>query len=181
MLLLCYVPPSLLSLSLYLFVYTAQFERAAQEVLRDDHQLTAEGEEQQFEDVQVLLHSSAAFGPAGMRQLSSGRVGQLVQISGIVTSASKPKARPRTMHGAAGRTQPLSASCVLLGLRHCVGCTPAPSPPLPHIPPHIFCCQPTELVDVLWPLDTAALLCPLRCVLSPFLPMSTSCSTRPAT
>jgi hypothetical protein len=31
----------------------AQFERACKEVLQDDHQLTAEGEEQHFEDVQV--------------------------------------------------------------------------------------------------------------------------------
>lgn len=30
-----------------------QFERACKEVLQDDHQLTAEGEEQHFEDVQV--------------------------------------------------------------------------------------------------------------------------------
>lgn len=30
-----------------------QFERTCKEVLQDDHQLTAEGEEQHFEDVQV--------------------------------------------------------------------------------------------------------------------------------
>jgi hypothetical protein len=32
-----------------------QFERACKEVLQDDHQLTAEGEEQHFDDVQVCL------------------------------------------------------------------------------------------------------------------------------
>ena len=142
-----------------------QFERACKEVLQDDHQLTAEGEEQHFEDVQVcanlshagqacsfvgcqtllvvhrvhatedkhlctahkcnywccarklscclslqhyhcnslklhmastsctqvLLYSSQPFGPSSMRELNSNRVSQLVQISGIITSASKPK------------------------------------------------------------------------------------------
>jgi DNA replicative helicase MCM subunit Mcm2 (Cdc46/Mcm family) len=60
-------------------------------VLQEDHQLTSEGEEQAFEDVQVLLFSSQPFGPQGMRNITSGRVSQLVQISGIVTSASKQK------------------------------------------------------------------------------------------
>jgi DNA replicative helicase MCM subunit Mcm2 (Cdc46/Mcm family) len=68
-----------------------QFERAAKEVLQEDHQLTSEGEEQSFEDVQVLLFSSQPFGPQGMRSITSARVSQLVQISGIVTSASKQK------------------------------------------------------------------------------------------
>jgi DNA replicative helicase MCM subunit Mcm2 (Cdc46/Mcm family) len=68
-----------------------QFERAAKEVLQEDHQLTSEGEEQAFEDVQVLLFSSQPFGPQGMRSITSARVSQLVQISGIVTSASKQK------------------------------------------------------------------------------------------
>jgi DNA replicative helicase MCM subunit Mcm2 (Cdc46/Mcm family) len=71
----------------------SQFERACKEVLQEDHQLTAEGEEQAFDDVQVLLFSSQPFGPASMRQLNSNRVSQLVQISGIITSASKPKVR----------------------------------------------------------------------------------------
>jgi DNA replicative helicase MCM subunit Mcm2 (Cdc46/Mcm family) len=70
-----------------------QFERAAKEVLQEDHQLTSEGEEQSFEDVQVLLFSSQPFGPQGMRSITSARVSQLVQISGIVTSASKQKVR----------------------------------------------------------------------------------------
>jgi hypothetical protein len=68
-----------------------QFEKACKEVLKEDHQLTNEGEEQEFDDVQVLLYSSQHFGPSGMRQLTSTRVSQLVQISGIITSASKPK------------------------------------------------------------------------------------------
>ncbi|KAF8067409.1 MCM5 [Scenedesmus sp. PABB004] len=67
------------------------FERAAKEVLKEDHQLTSEGEEQEFDDVQVLLFSSQQFGPASMRHLASTRVSQLVQLSGIITSASKPK------------------------------------------------------------------------------------------
>lgn len=71
--------------------YLPLFERACKEVLQDDHQLTAEGEEQQFDDVQVLLYSSQPFGPSSMRELNSNRVSQLVQISGIITSASKPK------------------------------------------------------------------------------------------
>lgn len=40
---------------------------------------------------QVLLYSSQPFGPNSMRELNSNRVSQLVQISGIITSASKPK------------------------------------------------------------------------------------------
>ncbi|WIA33295.1 hypothetical protein OEZ86_006435 [Tetradesmus obliquus] len=71
--------------------YLPLFERAAKEVLQEDHQLTAEGEEQAFEDVQLLLFSSQPFGPQGMRSITSGRVSQLVQISGIVTSCSKQK------------------------------------------------------------------------------------------
>lgn len=76
-----------------LLLLLLQFERAAKEVLKEDHQLTSEGEEQEFEDVQVLLFSSQPFGPQGLRQISSARVSQLVQISGIITSASKPKVR----------------------------------------------------------------------------------------
>lgn len=71
--------------------YLPLFERACKEVLKEDHQLTAEGEEQEFEDVQVLLFSSEAFGPRGVRQLSSARVSKLVQLPGIITSSSKPK------------------------------------------------------------------------------------------
>jgi DNA replicative helicase MCM subunit Mcm2 (Cdc46/Mcm family) len=41
--------------------------------------------------LQVLLYSSQPFGPCSMRELNSNRVSQLVQISGIITSASKPK------------------------------------------------------------------------------------------
>lgn len=41
--------------------------------------------------LQVLLYSSQPFGPSSMRELNSNRVSQLVQISGIITSASKPK------------------------------------------------------------------------------------------
>lgn len=41
--------------------------------------------------VQVLLYSSQPFGPSNVRELNSNRVSQLVQISGIITSASKPK------------------------------------------------------------------------------------------
>jgi DNA replicative helicase MCM subunit Mcm2 (Cdc46/Mcm family) len=43
--------------------------------------------------VEVLLFSSQPFGPSSMRHLNSNRVSQLVQISGIITSASKPKVR----------------------------------------------------------------------------------------
>lgn len=43
--------------------------------------------------LQVLLYSSQPFGPSSMRELNSNRVSQLVQISGIITSASKPKVR----------------------------------------------------------------------------------------
>lgn len=68
-----------------------QFERACKEVLKEDHQLTSEGEEQEFDDVQLLLYSSQQFGPSSMRQLTSNRVSKLVQLSGIITSASKPK------------------------------------------------------------------------------------------
>lgn len=70
-----------------------QFERACKEVLKEDHQLTSEGEEQEFDDVQLLLYSSQQFGPSSMRQLTSSRVSKLVQLSGIITSASKPKVR----------------------------------------------------------------------------------------
>jgi hypothetical protein len=47
-----------------------QFERAAREVLRDDHHQTAEGEDYAPPQVQVLLYSSRAMGPASIRQLS---------------------------------------------------------------------------------------------------------------
>ena len=60
-------------------------------MLAEEHQRTEDGEEQAFDDVQVLLHSSQAFGPAGLRELTSHHVMKLVQIPGIVTSASKPK------------------------------------------------------------------------------------------
>lgn len=46
--------------------------------------------------VQVLLYSSQPFGPSSMRELNSNRVSQLVQISGIITSASKPKVSSTT-------------------------------------------------------------------------------------
>ncbi|KIZ00585.1 putative DNA replication licensing factor MCM5 [Monoraphidium neglectum] len=67
------------------------FERACKEVLREDHQLGPDGEQREFADVQVMLYSSEAFGPGGVRDLSSERVTKLVQLPGIVTSAAKPK------------------------------------------------------------------------------------------
>eukprot|EP00882_Tetradesmus_deserticola_P005633 GHRQ01005929.1.p1 GENE.GHRQ01005929.1~~GHRQ01005929.1.p1 ORF type:complete len:169 (+),score=74.46 GHRQ01005929.1:198-704(+) len=84
--------------------YLPLFERAAKEVLQEDHQLTSEGEEQAFEDVQVLLLSSQPFGPQGMRSITSARVSQLVQISGIVTSASKQKVSTGCQGKAEGHT-----------------------------------------------------------------------------
>ena len=39
-------------------------------MLAEEHQRTEDGEEATFDDVQVLLHSSQAFGPAGLRELT---------------------------------------------------------------------------------------------------------------
>ncbi|KAK9810367.1 hypothetical protein WJX72_009530 [[Myrmecia] bisecta] len=66
-------------------------EAAAIDQLARLHNLNQSGEEQDFSGLQVLLHSSANFGPGSIRELTSSHVSQLVMLPGIVTAASKPR------------------------------------------------------------------------------------------
>lgn len=59
--------------------------------------------------MQVMLFSSQPFGPSSMRELNSNRVSQLVQISGIITSASKPKVSKAVLLTKPDQTTPAAA------------------------------------------------------------------------
>lgn len=70
------------------------FEQAATEVLREHYADGADGAEQTVLPVQVMVYSSTPLvqsSTRSIRHLNAARVSQLVALTGIVTSAAKPK------------------------------------------------------------------------------------------
>ena len=71
-----------------------QFEQAAAEVLKEHYANTEGGNDQDIQSVQVMLQSSTPLVQSrtrSIRDLAAERVSQLVMITGIITSAAKPK------------------------------------------------------------------------------------------